>query len=252
MKELLPSAENLARLSDAEIDAIPIDKLLDILQSIPGYVVGLLYAGAKIVASIDRRGGDLSDLEPAMVTWWREIAAGRYLPELLVKYIGAPDAKIGLLRKLSLDEQKMLNDGHVKLFIFDGKGGVDHKIADPLSMSPAELRQVFAAKGVNSEAEQLRIWKGQQAERNGRDQRYRIHVNHDDGIISVAGIRIPVADMVSAMASRASEPNDDELDKPVSVRLSQREHERLRMRAAKVDITPAEAARRALKATAMI
>lgn len=116
---------------------------------------GLMHM-ACLVRALEEKGEDMDGLKLGIMHHLRKIACGTLLPEVVLRFAGKP-ALIAVIGGLPLSEQKKLADGKpVRLVVYDpATRERTHRMADPLDMTPAQVRQTFARDHVRRDDEQL-------------------------------------------------------------------------------------------------
>lgn len=103
---------------------------------------------AELLREMERRGADTSEMP--LSTYISRIARGMLAPEAMLRFLG----NALLLRhvaRLPLEDQRRLAAGEPVALALPG--GATRSV-DPLQLPPGEVRQVFAADHIRSEAEQ--------------------------------------------------------------------------------------------------
>jgi hypothetical protein len=88
----------------------PTDELKAELARLLGFTAENLLRLAVVVAELESRGEDLSDLKIGLLPLLRSIAAGTLLPEVVVRFAGQPRA-LKAVGALPLDEQRRFASG---------------------------------------------------------------------------------------------------------------------------------------------
>ena len=212
---------------------------------------------AAVVAELERRGEDLSDLRIGMLHHLRRIAAGQVLPEIVVRFANAP----GLLAKIGAmpipDQQRLIDGESIKLLVNSPDGGVGHLMVDPMKLTRQQVTQIFARDHIRDEQEQRLVLA---AQRNKNSQRPKtavhgkIRTNRKDKTVSVGRYQIDVPNLLAALAELAEDYGDDEGEdtKPVAIQLTESQHRRLRMKAAESGRIMGDMVRDALRAYGLI
>lgn len=207
---------------------------------------------AAIVAELQTRGEDLSDLRLGLVTWLRKIASGQVLPEIVVRYQGSPQ----LLRSISalpLNDQQRFADGEPVKLIVDLSG--DHRLVEPLKLTREQLHQVFAADHVRDDTEQIMVMETRRNRpAKPETKSRRVRGDKDAGGIFVGRAFAEHGDVLAALADLASpeRPDSGDRNQPVNAPLTEAEHRKLSVAAANAGISRSELMRRALRAMGLI
>jgi hypothetical protein len=214
---------------------------------------------AWIVRLLEERGEDLEDLKLDLLPHLRLIAHGQLSPELVVRY-GQSPAVMRAARGLPMPDQERLARGErLPLAVLRPDGSLDHQLADPAFLTPAQARRVFAPGRIRSLEEQAILLRDAPPPRPTRRPRAvgRMRVTPvGDGII-VAGQFIPKADLVAALSLMADpEARDDEDDdggrRVVALNLTDGQYARLKAAADAGETKMATLSRRALAAYGLI
>lgn len=210
---------------------------------------------ALIVRELEGRGEDLSSLRLGLVDHLRRIAAGQLLPDLVVRFSGFP-ALLQIASSLALpDQERLAGDKPLPLAVWR-EGRIEWREVDPLSLTWAQLRQVFAGTRFRSQAEQVSRLEDAATKRVARPRPARSHVRADrerGGL--VCGRSFAAHDEVlAALAELAQADYDDEVegDAPLVVKLSAAELRQIKVRAARTGTTMGRLVRRALVAAGLI
>lgn len=156
---------------------------------------------ALIVKALEDRGEDLSALKIPILHHLRRVACGQVLPEVLVRFAGSPSL-ITIVGNLPLPDQKAIAEGQpVRLVVYGADGNRTHRLADPLHLSPEQVRQVFARDHVRTDAEQC-LLLDQKRERSRLprpESAGRLKLDHDDQSARIGRYVIPLADLEAAV-----------------------------------------------------
>lgn len=207
---------------------------------------------ADIVAELQTRGEDLSDLRLGIVTWLRKIAAGQVLPEIVVRYQGSPQ----LLRHVSslpISDQQRFADGDPVKLIVDLSG--DHRLVEPLKLTRDQLTQVFAVDHVRDDTEQIMVMETRRNRPTKTEsQARRVRGDKDKGGVFVGRAFAEHAEVLTALADLASpeKPDSGDRSQPATAPLTEAEHRKLSVAAANAGISRAELIRRTLRAAGLI
>lgn len=161
------TALNGVHLNAADFNALPTEKLREILTVCLRNQADNLVTMARAVKALEDRGEDLSPLRIALLPKLRLIACGQLLPEVLTR--GWPYRLVRFVTRLPLDEQRRFVDGDplkVAVYAPDGKE-VTHRLVEILDLErpeQADLRkQVYADDHVRTLAEQALVLDQQRA-----------------------------------------------------------------------------------------
>lgn len=209
---------------------------------------------AAIVGELEARGEDLSTLRLGLVDHLRRIAAGQLLPDLVVRLSGFPL----LLRHaavLPLPDQRRLAQGDPVPLAVWREGRVEFRQVDPLTLSAAQTRQIFARARLRTEAEQVSVLEERAANRRPfRAKRSRVWVDRERGGIVVGRAFAPHDEVLRALAELAQADYDDDAEgeAPLVVKLAEAELRQIKTRAARTGTTMTRLVRRALAAAGLL
>ncbi|MFB2530731.1 hypothetical protein ACEYYA_01020 [Paracoccus sp. p3-h83] len=153
------------RFDSATIAAVPTEDLRDELAQAIGITARSLAYLATIWAELQRRGEDLSALRGGgLFTYLPEIAAGRLLPELVVRCAGQA-MLLRTLGTLPIEEQRRAMRDGITVASLSETGGIDaHQI--PLEqVGIAEIRQALGAGYVRPVAQQVALLSNDRSKR---------------------------------------------------------------------------------------
>ena len=235
LPSLVPQQAILAELAGLSTDQLKVE-LARVLRITAESLVRL----ALVVKTLEDRGEDLSDIRVGLLPYLRLIAAGQLLPEVVVRFAGAP-ALIRVIGALPVQDQRRLAAGEpIPLYLRRGDGTVEHRLADPLAMTRDQVQQAFARDHIRDQAEQIlvlesRLTRPAKTVRESDKRIGNIRVDRGRGGIVVRRTLIPLADLLEAVAELRGLPpeNDDGAEwTTVPVRMTFEEHRRLKMLAA--------------------
>lgn len=255
-RDLPPRDVPAAEAAYANLKELPTEKLREQLGRTLKLTAEHLLRLALIVRILEERGEDLSDLRLGLLSHLRRIAYGQVLPEVVVRFAGSP-ALVQRISNLPLPDQERLAQGEpVKLVTVGADGQADHLLVDPLNMSMPQLAQVFAPDRLRGEAEQLALLQRRAAlpaVRARQPKRGKVRIDREQGGLMVGRVFVPLATVLDALAElRDNLPADEEEEKQVPVRLSEREHIQLKDLAAKNGCTLTALIRRAMYAAGLL
>ncbi|MGA2032311.1 MAG: hypothetical protein ABSG68_08660 [Thermoguttaceae bacterium] len=244
------SREEIALASPSALSTAPTEELRSRLSGLLARTADDLREMAGIVAELERRGEDLSGLRLGIVDHLRRIAAGQLLPEIVVRYAGYPQL-LRVATSLPLpDQERMLVDPAVQLAVWR-EGRIEFRQADPLCLSPAQLRQVYAGDRIRSEQEQIGYLESRATPAKAKTvRRGKVWADRQRGALRYGKAVLAVGDVLAALAELrgfddAGTAEDAELTMQ-QVRCSQAEARALKMAAAQSGCTVTELVRRAL------
>ncbi len=194
MADIAQKAEGLHAKTDEEL----VSGLVKRIRLTAEHLVEL----ASYVYELERRGKDLSYLRLAMIHHLRRIACGQLLPEVVVRFAGAPRL-MSLISNLPLDDQKRMSDGEMlKLLVYTASGEKTHRMADPLAMTQSQARQVLAKDHIRTESEQSLILDQWIAKKrfNPPDRIGELKIDKERGGVVVGRRFIALTDLQAAVA----------------------------------------------------
>lgn len=214
---------------------------------------------AAIVRLLEERGEDLSDLRLGLLGYLRQIAWGRLLPEIVVRYAEFPSALRAIAALPPPDQERFARGDGVPLIVRREDGSTDKRMADPLRITGEQVRQLFGPRGLRDEAEQI-LW----LESRGKP---RVEVTAQDRVTVVRSVKadrvrggitigrrfVPAGTLVEALgALHEEESTDTSRDETVVLKLSAREKQRLNERVTAANTTQQAVVRNALRALGII
>lgn len=215
---------------------------------------GLLHIGL-IVAELRSRQEDIDDLNVPLLHWCLRIAAGQVLPEIVLRYQGAPMILSRVAALPLPDQQKLVDERSVEIVERNGDH-FDRRRLDPLTLGREQVMQVFAADHVRSESEQI-AYLGERALRPAKKDRTalrgKVRADRERQALRVGRYSVPVADVLEALADLRGDEDTSERDRQASpVPLTEEEHRRLRLAAAESGASMTDLIRRAMRAGGLI
>lgn len=247
----------------APVSAVPAiaDMTTDDLRAELATALGLsarsLLRTAAIWAELERRGEDLSPLRSGIMAYLPLIAAGAVLPETVVLFAGS-QTHLRAVASLPADQQRRIADGEPVPMAVNQGGQFTFRLLPVHALTASQVRQVFGERCVRSEAEQIALLTAQSpdpAAGPGRPpKRGKATADRKQGLIRVGRYEVPAADALAALADLAGEAGDEPGPNAptVGARVTDAEHERLRLAAARAKTTVAQLIRNALRAAGMI
>jgi hypothetical protein len=210
---------------------------------------GHLRRMACIVAELETRGVDLTDLKIGLLGYLRRIAAGQVLPEVVVRFAEHP-LLIQRIATLPLpDQERLANGEHVQLAVVGPDGTIAHRMADPCSLVGKQVNQVFSVGAIRTVSSQVLLLEARRAEPpKQREVRRRVSSDRERGGITVGRAFASQADVLAALAElRGTEEDDAEAEQTCLVKLTEKQHLRLKVRAAEGGTTMQALVRDALR-----
>lgn len=204
---------------------------------------------ALIVRVLEERGEDLSDLRLGLLPYLRQIAYGRILPEVVVRFAESP-ALVRTIAALPPPDQRRLAAGEPVPLVVAREGGHDIRMADPLRMTAAQIHQVFRHGRICDESEQLLTLEGR-GRKPARRSVGRILVDRRQKGLVVGRVFLTVVQVVEALALLAEtdeDADDDSYSSPVVTHLTVGQHDALKAAALRGRTTVTRLVRRALAA----
>lgn len=179
-------------MTDAELDS----ELTSIMEVAAGNLVRL----ALILRQKEERGHDLASLKIGMLGYLRKIAYGQLLPDVVARFGSHP----GVLRRIATlplpDQRRCLDDEGIKVALWDGEK-IGHRICDPTSLSPAELKQVFAADHVRAPDEQVAWIRRQPINPRRAATPVTVDKKHREIVVTGENVRISREQLLMYLAS---------------------------------------------------
>jgi hypothetical protein len=151
MNDLLPTVavESQAK----ELDTLSTQELKDAFLESMRVAGTHLIRMAAIVRLLEKRGEDLSDLRYGLLGYIRKIACGQLLPEVVVKFQGAP-LLLNRISSLPIPDQEKVVKTETFRVVRILNGDIDVRTVPPMLLSRDEVAQVFAADHIRDEIEQ--------------------------------------------------------------------------------------------------
>lgn len=220
-----------------------------------------LHRLAMVVKILEERGEDLSSYRMGgLLNYLRLIAGGQVLPEVVVRFSGAP-LLISKISSLPEPDQRRLASGEpVKLVVLDASGsGFTHRQIDPQRLTRDQIVQVFGRAHIRPESEQIAMLEDRRlkpAPSKAAPARGKIRADRSRNGLVVNRTLVPVADVIAALADlKASDPEDDQAERKqvtFGVQLTEEEHARLRHAAVDGRVSVSELLRRLLAKSGLI
>lgn len=194
MNELTPLPENTA------LTGLSVDELLNKLKSGIERTVEIVREMAGVVRELESRGVDLEELKLFGINHLRRVAYGQSLPEVFVRFQGAP-MLLQRISSLPIPDQKRLAEGGTVTVLHDVNGNVDHREMDPLQLSRDEIVRVFGPGEIRPLAQQRSaLHEKQQRQRLSSKDEQGVIVNHKLGGIEVNGKFLSRAEILQYLA----------------------------------------------------
>lgn len=256
-KSIAPRASTPMAANDTELSRASSDDLKARLGSLLARTAEDLREMSAIVAELERRGEDLAGLRLGIVDHLRRIAAGQLLPEIVVQYAGYPQL-LRVATGLPLpDQRRLLDEAAVALAVWR-EGRIEFRRADPLCLTPAQLRQVFIGERLRTDAEQVSYLESRALPKpdSKAGQRSRVRADRQRGGVRIGRSFAPLGDVLEAIAqlrgyARVAGDEDTGMTQ-AAVRLSQDELRAIKVAAAQSDCSMTDLIRRALWATGLV
>jgi hypothetical protein len=166
-----------------------------------GFTARGLLEAAYYVREMEERGRDLSGLKNALVPYLLKIAYGQLLPEVVVRFAGKPSL-IAAVGSLPIPEQRRLASGEpVRLFVWGPDGRLTDRMADPLALTPRQVRQVFASDHLREKNEQALILdeRREQARLPAPEQVGKLKLDRERQVATVGRHTLTLADLKLAV-----------------------------------------------------
>ncbi len=109
---------------------------------------------AKVLAELQSRREDLSSFTSPLLMFLPDVASGKLLPEMLIRY-GASPAIVSMIAKLVQEDQKKLATGDGKVEVVE-EVGKEPRRARLIDMTQARLTQVIGGGHIRSPSEQTK------------------------------------------------------------------------------------------------
>lgn len=243
-------------LDKTDLAALPTDALRAELAQQMTVTAQHLQRLASIVAELERRDEDLSELKVGMLGYLRRIAAGQLHPDAVVRYLDYPM----LLNRVATlpvnDQERLANGDPIKLVVWR-EGKTETRMMDPIKLTRDQVSQVFGSSGViRDEVGQIAVLESrfarpkQQAKPTATG---RCRADRKTGTVRVGRYVVPASDLVAALADLRDEDEDTaDADKTIPVMLTEAQHRKLRVRAAEGGKSMADLVRTALRAAGLI
>lgn len=152
-------------VSNTDLALIPTPDLRRMLVEALGLTAQRLRQVASLIAELERRGEDLSELRITMLAHLRAIAAGTLLPEAVERYARRPTVLRRVMEMPISEQQRLLELASVEVLNVNGTV----KSLPPLAVPHNQVGQVFGECGVRSVEEQraVLVKRKMPAQRNG-------------------------------------------------------------------------------------
>jgi hypothetical protein len=198
---------------------------------------------AACVRVLESRGRDLSSLRMAILPYLRLIAHGQLAPEALLKFAASPYL-LSAISRLPMDAQRHLIDsGMVRVAVVEADRSIGTREVDPRVLSHTEISRVFSSSGIVPPESQLTSKPRKQ------QRKRRVRVDAKARVMHVANAKIPLADVLAALAEAAGRQGDilDITGGPsVGAVVTQEEMDRLRAACKAMRLEEREFVRRAI------
>ncbi len=187
----------------AELRTLSTQQLKAQLAECLGNTARELLRMAMLVRAIEEKGEDLGEIKTlGILSHLRKIACGMLLPEVVVQFAGKPQL-IGLIGGLPLNEQQAIAAGKpVRLLVYDPVSGQrTHRMANPLDMTPRQVRQVFARDHIRRDEEQALILddKREQAKQPIPEKVGQMKIDRERKGVTIGRYFISFTDMRAAL-----------------------------------------------------
>ena len=243
--ELIDTDPSIAELSTADL----MSRLSETLRT----TADGLRQMAAIVAELERRGEDLSDMKLGLVGYLRRIASGQMLAETVVRFAGNPLA-LDRISRLPLDQQRRVAAGEsFELAVWRDNGERTAWLkVDPTIATPAQIQQLFGPQGVRSKSEQVAILEDRRSRppRKPATPTGKVRLGKP-GHIKIGRTEFSIAEILKAIAGDNSE-EEVTRNKSISINVSADELANAKIFAAKCGTSVQSIGMRALKAYRII
>lgn len=201
---------------------------------------------ASIFRELSRRGENLDDLRQGLGTYLALIADGNLLPEIVVQFSGRHSLLQAIAALPISDQRQIADDGTVELV---GANGEANRIP-VTALTTRNIRQVFADHRLRSRNEQIVLMENGGIDRPAKKARKRrVWADPRTKLMHIANARIPIGQIMSAVAEAAGRQGDiigDVNGPSVGARLTEEERERLRAACKAMRLDEPEFVRRAI------
>lgn len=238
-----------------DLAALPTDALRAELAQQMTVTAQHLQRLASIVAELERRGEDLSELKVGMLGYLRRIAAGQLHPDAVVRYLDYP-MLLNRVATLPVTDQERLATGEpIKLVVWR-EGKTETRMMDPIKLTRDQVSQVFGPGAIRDEVGQIAVLESRFArpEQHAKPTTTgKCRADRKTGTVRVGRYVVPASDLVAALADLRDEGEDTaDADKTIPVMLTETQHRKLRVRAAEGGKSMADLVRTALRASGLI
>lgn len=209
LRRLLLKTE-IQKMTSLIVSEMPVGELKARLAECLARTADDLREMAAIVGELEARGEDLDALKLGMIHYLRRIAAGELLPEIVVHFSGNPQV-LDLVALLPLSDQRQLVKGEGVEYVAISSGQLVERRIDLLYATRAQIKQVMTAGRLRSKPEQIAYIEGESTRRKppaGKRRARKITVDRVTREVVVGKMRVPIADLLSAIAEAAGHPGD--------------------------------------------
>lgn len=258
---VVPTAEIVspAETYKLRLESMPSDELRDELRSALQMTAESLRRVAMIIRVLEDRGEDLSSLRIGLLSYLRQIAHGRVMPEVVIHYAQSP-MLLHFVSELPVVDQRRLVEGElVEIAVWEFDGTIVGRRVDPLQLSRSEAMQLFHRGRLRPLDEQSNILRDRRGKRRPAETATgKIRADRKRGGLMVGRTLLDPTEVLAGLATLHEEsPADDESEpvkrtKVIGIKLTEEEHKRLRVRSAETDIDMEELGRMALKSAGLI
>lgn len=215
---------------------------------------------AACLRVLEDRHEDTSDLRGVLMGQLRRIAHGLTLPEVVVGF-GAYPLLLNKVSMLPLADQRELTSGKPIIVVVYRPGQEessrwDHRQLEPLRLTREQIHQVFAPDHVRSETEQKMVIESRLTRpAKATPKATRVRADHERGGLVLGRSFATQAQIVEALGELCGEEGDRQdasQESKLLVTLSEEQHRRLKVAAARGNTSMSELARDALRAAGLI
>jgi hypothetical protein len=225
------------------------------LTRLLGFTADSVLRLAAVIAELESRGEDLSDLKIGLLPILREVAVGRLAAEAVVAFAGRRvvlralvGVPLGMQRRLAAGESVAVIDPN------DPKSVSEYPL---VKLPAAAVPLVFVDGEIRDPAAQrLALRQRQKPAPAPAARHYRPRYDSGEGAVRVGRMKVPVAELVHELAS-ASGPDHPPADIPeeydvVRGRLTHEEYARFQIACRRSALPEWEMVRKALRAFGLI
>lgn len=142
----------------ADIPNLGDEALIDGLMFWIGVSAVCVRITSAYVAELEKRGADLSKVNPILMQYYRLVARGTLLPEMVEKF----HSRLNILTKsrtYSIEDQRKLlaDDCRLPVVVPGADEASEHLMIALDKLTPQQIKQVFGDVGIRSPAGQL-VW----------------------------------------------------------------------------------------------